>query len=897
MKKILSLLIIIVSVSILQTSAQTYGGVPASFLKNFLSKKIPAKKMPGVDVAALMVEDSLNTGKDIPYRFGFNHFVNISADQQGIWETLANGDKVWRLKIICPDALSINLAFDAFNIPPGAKLFLYTADKNYIVGAYTNENIQEDFQFGTDLIPGSEVILEYNEPAFPAFHGKLNIFRITHGYRDMFKWAKAFGDAGSCNVNVNCPQGANWQTEKKAVAIIIVGGSGACTGSMIADVPHSGTPYFLTANHCGTTGVSTWVFRFNYESSGCSNVNGPTNQTVNGSTLKATNSYSDFTLLQLNSIPQQSYGVYYAGWNRGTSPSTASTCIHHPSGDIKKISFDNGAATSSNGLGNAANSHWHVIWDLGVTEPGSSGSPLFDQNHRIVGQLHGGASACGATDLSDEYGKFSLSWDHGTTNATQLKHWLDPDNTGNLTEDGYDPWAPVDTINLSLLNFNSTGASVCLGDTVVPAFTVKNLGSDTITTFNIQYNLDGASNQNYSWNGSLPHNAITTIILPSFVPVSGNHNYWVHVSSVNALGSDEQPADDTLETSFTVISGLHLTITLTTDNNGSQTSMDIKNSSGTIINTWSGFANNTTYGLNACLDSGCYTFTIYDSGNNGICCTNGNGHFHVEAENGNVIADGGTFTSSFSKQFCLDVPVTAIFNVTDNTICLGKLISTTNTSINAYAYNWSLTGPATQTSTNTIFSYTPSQTGTYTLTLIASNGGNYDTTEQTISVFPTQTLSFNTTQASSASAADGSVFLFVNSGTAPYTYHWNNNATTQNLNNITAGVYCVTVTDANGCTKSTCATVTYFNGLSEIYFSAIKIFPNPANNEIEIDLGGINLNSINLFDETGRKIAATFSALNNNIFFDLKNVAAGVYFLQGENEVGTFTRKIIVLHP
>ena len=898
MNKILSLLLTFLAFSVLQSKAQTFGGVPQSFSKNFLSNNIPAKSMSPVNVDALMAEDVLNTGKDIPYRFGYNHYVNINADQQGLWESLPNGDKVWRMKIVCPDALSINISFNNFNIPVGAKLFLYNSDKSSVLGAYTSENITADYFFGTDLIKGSEVIVEYNEPAFPAFHGQLEIYRITHGYRDAFSFAKSYGDAGSCQTNINCPAGANWQVTKKAVVCIVDGGE-ICTGAMIADVPHSGTPYFLTANHCitGAT-VSTWVFRFNWESSGCSNQNGPTNQTVNGSSLKANKASSDFALLQLNSIPSQSYGVYYAGWNRQNIADISSIGIHHPSGDIKKISFDNNPCTSTSWGGTPANSHWQVDWDGGqCTEPGSSGSPLFNQDHQIIGQLHGGASACGSTDMTDEYGKFSMSWDLGTTNATQLKHWLDPNNTGNLTEDGYDPWAPTDTINLSLQNFNSTGASVCLGDTVVPSFTVKNFGANTITSFNIQYHLDAAANQNFVWNGTLLHNATTTITLPSFVPTSGNHNYWVHVSSVNGAGADQEPVDDTLQTSFTVISGMHLAVTLTTDNNGGQTSINIKNSAGTIVNSWTAFSNNTTYNLNACLDSGCYTFTINDAGGDGICCTNGNGHFHAEDEAGHVIADGGTFTSVVTKQFCLGVPVTAAFTVVDNTICQGKSINTSNTSVNAYYYSWTLTGPATQTGTSTTFSYSPSMAGTYVLTLIANNGGSYDTSFQTITVFPVQTINFSNTQASSSTAADASINLSIVGGTSPFTFHWANGATTEDLSNITAGTYCVTVTDANACTKSTCITVPFFAGLTELYFSSIKVFPNPANNELEIDLGGIKLNSIYLFDETGRKISASYNEKNSNIYFDLKNVAAGVYFLQGENEVGTFTRKIIVLHP
>jgi hypothetical protein len=74
----------------------------------------------------------------------------------------------------------------------------------------------------------------------------------------------------------------------------------------------------------------------------------------------------------------------------------------------------------------------------GVTEPGSSGSPLYDAAGRFIGQLHGGASACGATgdNLSDIYGRFSVSWTGGGTNSTRLSNWLDAGNTGAMAIDG-----------------------------------------------------------------------------------------------------------------------------------------------------------------------------------------------------------------------------------------------------------------------------------------------------------------------------------------------------------------------------------------------------------------------------------------------------------------------------
>ena len=130
---------------------------------------------------------------------------------------------------------------------------------------------------------------------------------------------------------------------------------------------------------------------FNYESPNCANNDGPTWMTVQGSIKRANNAFSDFALLELLETPPDSYSVYYSGWSAINEAAQSSVGIHHPSGDIKKISFDYDALLSANYGTSGEPSHWRVIqWDDGTTEPGSSGSPLFDSlTHRIVGQLHG----------------------------------------------------------------------------------------------------------------------------------------------------------------------------------------------------------------------------------------------------------------------------------------------------------------------------------------------------------------------------------------------------------------------------------------------------------------------------------------------------------------------------
>ncbi|MCK5942241.1 MAG: trypsin-like peptidase domain-containing protein, partial [Planctomycetes bacterium] len=175
---------------------------------------------------------------------------------------------------------------------------------------------------------------------------------------------------------------------------------------------------------------------WNYENTTCGGSNAPLNQFTTGSTWRAAWSTSDFTLVELNSTPNAAWGVTYAGWNRGSGNASSAVAIHHPSGDAKKISFENQATQTTNYLSNNSNSngtHVRVIdWDQGTTEPGSSGSPLFDQNHHIIGQLHGGYAACGNND-SDWYGRFRRSWTGGNSNSSRLSNWLDPIGTGALT--------------------------------------------------------------------------------------------------------------------------------------------------------------------------------------------------------------------------------------------------------------------------------------------------------------------------------------------------------------------------------------------------------------------------------------------------------------------------------
>jgi hypothetical protein len=420
---------------------------PFSFDKVGLVEKVPTKTFPIPDIDALLAEDELNAHKDIPYRFGYKYQTNLSIYNSGVKEVMKDGSILWRVGISCPEAYSINFILEDYQVMPGTVMYIYSADKSYVIGPYTSKENNPEKMLGTDLVRGGEAVVEMYIPFYNAGNLMPRITTVTYGYKDVFALAKGFGTSGSCNINVNCPQAQDWQVDKRAVAMIIVNGNGICTGTMLGNTSLDGTPYFLTANHCYSNNVASWVFRFNWESPVCTpNQNGPTNQTVSGSSLKARATASDFCLLQLNSQPDAQYQVYYAGWNRQNVAATSGTGIHHPDGDIKKISFYSTPLQSS-GYYTAGNNHWYVQWSSAVTEPGSSGSALFDQNHRVVGQLHGGNSGCNSSDQSDYYGKFSTSWDGNAPN-NRLRDWLDPTNTGAITLDGYFTSLPTNTLDV-----------------------------------------------------------------------------------------------------------------------------------------------------------------------------------------------------------------------------------------------------------------------------------------------------------------------------------------------------------------------------------------------------------------------------------------------------------------
>lgn len=370
-------------------------------------------------------------------RFAIPHSVTIDPVSFQNWEKSADG-YTWSHRITAPNAVSLNFGFTKFRLPERASLRIYSADRTQYIRPFTAEDNNIHNELWTPVILSDDVIVELSVPEHAINQVELELGQVGQGFRT---FGQSTAKSGSCNIDVACSESNGWEEEVNSVAVISTGGSTFCTGFMVNNTNNDKTPLFMTAAHCRikASNAASLVTYWNYQTSKCKGSrDGKLDQFNTGAVHLASYTNSDFTLVKLLKEPNPEWKVNYAGWDATGASGTKAVGIHHPSTDEKSISFENDATViSSYGGSSSPGDSTHVQvpdWDKGTTEPGSSGSPLFDANHRVIGQLHGGGAACG-NDLPDYYGRLHTSWHGDGTKNGRLKDHLDPDNTGRLTTD------------------------------------------------------------------------------------------------------------------------------------------------------------------------------------------------------------------------------------------------------------------------------------------------------------------------------------------------------------------------------------------------------------------------------------------------------------------------------
>lgn len=301
--------------------------------------------------------------------------------------------------------------------------------------------------------------------------------------------------SGSCNQDVAClSEDDPWNDPRRSVGAYQVNGVDFCTGSLVNNTNNDQRMLFMTARHCiGPSDAANVVIFWNYEwptcrrpgAAGGTDVNPPDpNQSSSGTSFIAAtrdpfsgascpggvgDECSDMILVEVNGTPDEAWDLYWSGWDRRPPPSicadgpgadpTNGLCatIHHPGVDEKRITWVN-TDIEIGSIAGSDNVHWHPFWHTSppelpnmppappatippaVTEGGSSGSPLYSADRRLIGVLSGGPAFCGATgaSLSDFYGGLFHGWEglDPLDDTTRMRPHLDPAGTNPEFIDG-----------------------------------------------------------------------------------------------------------------------------------------------------------------------------------------------------------------------------------------------------------------------------------------------------------------------------------------------------------------------------------------------------------------------------------------------------------------------------
>ncbi len=420
-------------------------------------------QLPEVRLPIAELRQQIAAHKTEPLRFAVAAAVNLDT-RNGSWDAPSPEIARWRLRLTSDGARSLALRLRDVQLPVGAAVWFYDVAGRDVQGPFTSHSAELRLgELHLPLVRSSHAVLELQVPTALRNALAFNIDQAYHGYRE-FTAASAGtaapkaaigSDAGSCNIDVVCVEGDNWRNEIRSTVLLSVDNQTLCSGSLVSNTRLDDRPLILTANHCQIrdNNVTTVTAYFNVQSSSCNgNQDGRTDQNLPGSSFLARDDVSDFTLFTLVSQPLQSppipseFSVFYGGWDARTAVAPQSgVSIHHPQGDEKKISVYNTPGTIANGQRIGTDSDgftvdaWQITWNRGVTEAGSSGSGLWNQNHQLVGVLSGGEASCSTPKEPDYFARLERAWTANAAASGQLKAHLDPINTGCLQLNSKNP--------------------------------------------------------------------------------------------------------------------------------------------------------------------------------------------------------------------------------------------------------------------------------------------------------------------------------------------------------------------------------------------------------------------------------------------------------------------------
>ncbi|MDW3651631.1 MAG: proprotein convertase P-domain-containing protein [Bacteroidia bacterium] len=496
-----------------------------------------------MDNKALMQEEMERRAPGRAPKFAKTVYSNIKPSTHGNWEVLPNGNSLWRMRISSAGAKSLNLGFTSYQMPKGGSMILYTPDKKEILGPFTPSDNEDHAQLWTPVLKGEELVIEVQIPQAQKSNLQLTLNSINH---DFLGFSTLL--SGSCNIDVICGAADGlgiidrYRDIIQSVGVYGFNGSTFCTGFLVNNTAQDCRPFFMTADHCGVTAgnAPSMVVYWNFQNSTCrtpgsgpsgGNGNGTLTTSNSGAIYRAGWSGSDFALVELDDPINPAANAYFAGWDISTSFSTDSVvCVHHPNTDEKRISFEyDNTFIGTQGGNSDPNSNYIVVsdWDMGTTEGGSSGAPLFDKNGKVIGQLFGGLAACNNSQY-DSFGWMRRSWTGAGSSSTRLSDWLDPTGSGVEVLDGR---------NCA----NAILASPSVASTCSPAEVVFSLEAGQGFTGNVSLSLSGLP---AGFSGTFSQNPIVaggTTSLSVQVPMGYNGTVNFDINATDGVENSTTP--------------------------------------------------------------------------------------------------------------------------------------------------------------------------------------------------------------------------------------------------------------------------------------------------------------------------------------------------------------------
>ncbi len=391
----------------------------------------------------------------------------------------------------------IELLLNIDEISPSEKIYLKRSGTNEIVFEVPHLSHR---QFLTPSFDPRSTFLVWTGGTNRRYESKFSVDNIyVHNPEESRGRGIGFGTALSCFPNAACKQDSILQLISNTtvrIRMVMNEGIGWCSGSFVNTTRNDRSPLILSAYHCTfqyTPKYDLWRFDLQYKSDSCANpVAEPQYFSLTGCELKASGQGSDFLLVRLTYDVPINQKVTFAGWNHDSIalPDTL-YLVHHPNADIRKFSTcTTGAVINQNQIGwsegytTPGKHHLSFKFTEGGHQPGSSGGPVFNQDGYLIAQLHGGSMGC--EDVNHAFsGRLAKSWNYGTTPATRLKDWLDPDETGAMQWPSLENIVENDLVDIHGQVSDPLGRPVKNVDVVITGSTTQTIMTDDLGQFSL----------------------------------------------------------------------------------------------------------------------------------------------------------------------------------------------------------------------------------------------------------------------------------------------------------------------------------------------------------------------------------------------------------------------------